>query len=128
MANSVLKVLAGIALLLTVVGIFSVLAYTVDRRMGEFGVRMALGARQRDVLRLILGQSMKLTLGGAALGLAGALVSSRVLESMLYGVTATDPVTFTAVSALLMAVAGLAGYLPARRAARVDPVIAMRAD
>lgn len=119
---------AGAALVLTAVGLYGVLSYAVSSRTREIGVRLALGARGRNVLALIVGQGMRLALIGLTAGLAGAFVAARVLESMLYGVSAGDPVTFAGVSALLIAVCGLACVVPARRAARVDALVALRAE
>lgn len=115
-----------IALLLAAVGVFSVMAYSVSRRTREIGVRVALGARSRDVLTMILAQGMRTILIGIAVGLLGSLLLTRTLRSMLFGVTATDPVTFAAVILLLIFTALLACYLPARRASKVDPMVALR--
>jgi predicted permease len=117
-----------LALLLATMGLYSVMTYDVSRRTHEIGIRMALGARVRHVLRLVVSQGMRMALVGIALGLAGALALTRVLESLLLGVGATDFVTFVGVPLLLVAVALLACYIPARRAARVDPLIALRHD
>jgi putative ABC transport system permease protein len=117
-----------VALLLATAGVFGVMAYSVSRRTREIGVRVALGARSRDVLAMILGQGMRMIVIGIAIGLAGALAITRALESMLFGVTASDPVTFAAVITLLVGVALLACYIPARRATRVDPMVALRAE
>jgi len=116
------------ALLLATAGVFGVMAYSVSRRTREIGVRVALGAATRDVLRLILGEGLRTVLVGAALGLAGALVLTRTVSSLLFGVTATDPIAFGSVTLLLLAAALLACYLPARRAAKVDPVVALRSE
>jgi putative ABC transport system permease protein len=117
---------AGIALLLSAIGIYGVMAYAVSRRTGEIGIRMALGARPLDILRLIFGESMTLTLMGGSLGLVGAYTVTRVLKSLLFGVTSTDPLTFAGVMLLLCSVALLASYIPARRASRVDPLVAFK--
>jgi putative ABC transport system permease protein len=121
-----LALLAGVALLLAAVGIYGVMAYSVGRRAHEIGVRMALGARAAEVFSMVVGQGLRLSGLGAALGLVGALGLSRVLAGLLHGVSPTDPLTFAAVTLLLTAVAALASFLPARRAARVDPLVALR--
>ncbi|HEX2095286.1 MAG TPA: ABC transporter permease [Longimicrobiaceae bacterium] len=123
-----LSVLAGIALLLAVVGVYGVVAYSVARRTHEIGVRVALGASTGDVLRLVVGQGMRPVLLGVALGVLGALAVSRLLSAILWGVSATDPATLAGVPALLAGVAVLACWLPARRAARVDPMVALRSE
>jgi putative ABC transport system permease protein len=121
-----LAAFAGLALLLTAVGIYSVLAFAVRRRVREIGIRMAVGAQTRDVLRMVLYDGMKPTLVGLAIGLAGALALGRVMASLIYGVKATDPITFAAVSMLLAAVTLFASMIPAWRATRVDPIKALR--
>jgi putative ABC transport system permease protein len=117
---------AGLALLLAVVGIYGVMSYSVSRRTQEIGIRVALGARRKDVLMLVVRQGLLLALTGSASGIVGALLLSRVIASQLYGVSPTDPLTFVAVSILLTAVALAACYIPARRAMRVDPMVALR--
>jgi putative ABC transport system permease protein len=119
---------ASVALLLSALGVYAVISHSVGQRIQEIGIRMALGARRGDVVRLILGQGLPLVLLGACIGFIAALGLTRVLESLLYGVTAHDPATFAAVSALLVLVALAACYLPARRAARVDPLTALRIE
>ncbi|MBI3665165.1 MAG: ABC transporter permease, partial [Acidobacteria bacterium] len=121
-----LGVFSALALLLAVVGIYGVMAYSVTRRTREIGVRMALGAQRADVLRLVVGEGMALTLLGLGAGVAGALAATRVLASFLFEVKATDAATFAAVSLLLGAAAAAASYIPARRAATVDPMAALR--
>jgi predicted permease len=117
---------AGLALLLAVVGIYSVMSYSVSRRTHEIGVRVALGASRADVLALVVRQGLVLALTGSAIGIAGALLLSRLMSSQLYGVSPTDPITFVAVSVLLTLVALAACYIPARRAMQIDPMVALR--
>jgi len=123
-----LSIFAGTALLLTAIGIYGVLAYSVSQRTNEIGIRIALGAAQSNIFRLIVGQAMLLVAISMGIGLAGAFMATRFLSSLLYGVAAWDPITFAAIATLIAGVAFLACWLPARRAARVDPVIALRAD
>jgi ABC-type antimicrobial peptide transport system permease subunit len=104
------------------------MAYTVTQRRREIGVRMALGADRREVLRLVLTRALRIVVTGLVVGLAGAAVVTRVLQRFLFGVTPTDPIVFTTVTLLLMAVGLLAAWLPARRATRIDPWAALRAD
>jgi putative ABC transport system permease protein len=121
-----LGVFAGFALLLAVVGIYGVISYSVAQRTNELGIRLALGARPIDVVRLVLAGGLKLALMGIALGLVLSFVVTRFLSSLLFGVRATDLFTFTALSVLLVVVSLVACYLPARRAAKVDPLVALR--
>ena len=123
-----LTLFAAIALVLSAIGIYGVMAYTTTQRRHEIGIRLALGAAGRDVLRLVVGQGMRLVLVGLAAGLCGAWMLSRVLASQLYGISAQDPVTYLTVAAILGAVALAATWLPARRATRVDPMISLRSE
>ena len=123
-----LSAFAGVALALAAIGLFGVMAYLVSQRTREIGVRLALGATRGEVFRLILGRGMTLAVIGAIIGLGGAYWLTRVMESLLFSVSRTDPVTFVAVPLTLIAVAALACYLPARKAMRVDPVMALRSD
>ena len=115
-----------VALILAASGIYGVMAYSVAQRTREIGIRMALGARSSDVMRMVVRQGMKLVAIGNAIGLTAALVLTRMMTSLLYGVSPTDPLTLGAISLLLILVALLACYLPGLRATRVDPMIALR--
>jgi ABC-type antimicrobial peptide transport system permease subunit len=121
-----LALFAGVALVLAVVGVHGVLSYMVARRVRELGIRMALGAKRSEVVGLVLRQGMMLAAVGLGSGLVVALVAGRVLRSLLFGVTATDPLTFAAVTVAVFGVALLASWLPARRATRIDPMEALR--
>jgi putative ABC transport system permease protein len=123
---ALLGMFAGAALLLAAVGIYGVMSYTVNQRVHEIGLRLALGAERADVLRLILSEGTKIAFVGTAIGIAVALALTRLMTSLLYGVTATDPATLLAVAALPVLVAVVACYIPARRAVRVDPMVALR--
>jgi putative ABC transport system permease protein len=123
-----LTAFAGVALVLAAIGIYGVISYAVSLRTRELGIRIALGATRERVVRLVLGQGLWLTVAGVAVGLGAAFWLTRALSSLLFGVGAMDPLTFLVVPVPLVGVALLASYLPARRAARVDPVIAMRAE
>src|SRR5438477_1147435 len=119
--------LALTGLLLAAIGLYGVMAYAVRQRTGEIGLRVALGAQRKDVLALVMGNGIKLTLLGLAIGLVAAWGATRVLASLLFEVQATDPATFLSISLLLLSIALVACFLPARRALSVDPVIALRA-
>jgi predicted permease len=116
----------GLALLLAAIGLFGLMSYSVSRRTNEIGIRMALGAQRSSIVRMIVRHGAELTGLGIAAGLAGAVLLTRVMATLLFGVSATDPMTFVAVPLLLAVIAVLASYLPARRATRVDPVVALR--
>jgi ABC-type antimicrobial peptide transport system permease subunit len=119
---------AGLAVTLAGIGIYGVISYSVSQRTHEFGLRMALGARPGDVIRQVMAQGVKLAFVGIAIGIIGALAMGRVLVSLLYGVSATDPPTFAAVGLAAMAIAAAACYIPARRAIAADPMTALRSE
>ncbi len=123
-----LGIFASLALVLAVIGIYGVVSYAVAQRTHEIGVRMAIGAQRTDVLGMVIRQGMVISAGGVIVGVLGAVAATRLLSSRLYGVEATDPATFAAVSWVLVGIAVLASYVPARRAARVDPLIALRSE
>jgi putative ABC transport system permease protein len=125
-STALFSIFAGAALFLASIVIYGVLAYSVTQRTHEIGVRMALGAKRGDVLRMVVVQGLILAGAGLGIGLVVSLIATRAMKSLLYGVTATDPMTFAAVVSLLCCVAALASYLPARRATKVDPMVALR--
>jgi ABC-type antimicrobial peptide transport system permease subunit len=116
------------ALLLAGLGIYGTISYLVSERTHEIGIRLALGAKRSEIMRMILRQGLVLAVAGAALGLAGALIVSHLMAGLLFGVTPTDPLTFVSVTLLLSAVALAASYVPAMRAMRVDPLVALRCE
>jgi putative ABC transport system permease protein len=125
-ALELLGVFAAVALLLASIGIYGVMSYSFSQRTHEVGIRVALGAQRLDILRMALGEGLRISVIGLVAGLAGAMIVTRVFRSMLFGVGPADPATFVFVSGLLTAVAFLACYLPARRATCVDPLVALR--
>jgi len=125
---TLLGLFAGLALLIAAAGIGGIMALAVSQRVREIGIRMALGARPGDILKMVLGQGLGLTLLGVAIGAAGALALTGLAKSLLFEITPTDPFTFASVALVLLAAAIVASYLPARRAAGVDPIDALRCD
>jgi ABC-type antimicrobial peptide transport system permease subunit len=125
---TLLTIFAGIAIALASIGLYGVMSYLVSQRTREMGIRMALGAQRRDVLQLVIRRGMLLTMVGVGLGLAGSFGLTRLISSLLFGVSATDIGTFGTVSSLLFVIALLACWLPARRASRVDPIVALRTE
>jgi len=123
-----LGLFAGVAMVLASIGIYGVLAYLVSHRTREIGIRLALGAQRRQVVSLVLRQTAVLTAAGVAIGVAGAATLGRYLEGLLFGLTPLDAGTFVVVVVLFAAVAGLASFIPARRATRIDPLVALRAE
>jgi ABC-type antimicrobial peptide transport system permease subunit len=125
---TLLTIFAVIAIALASIGLYGVMSYSVSQRTREMGIRMALGAQRRDVLQLVIRRGMLLTMVGVGLGLAGSFGLTRLISSLLFGVSATDIGTFGAVSSLLFVIALLACWLPARRASLVDPIVALRTE
>ena len=123
-----LAIFAGVALVLAAVGIYGVMSYSVAQQTREIGIRMALGAQRSDVLKMTVKQGLRLVGFGLAIGLLAAFILTRVMASLLFGISATDPLTFISISLVLLAVALLASYIPALRATKVDPMIALRAQ
>lgn len=121
-------IFATLALVLAAVGIYGVMSYAVAQRSQEIGVRLALGAAERQIFALVVGDSLRLATVGLALGAAGGIVVARALQNLLFGVRAADPITFGATAVLLLLVAFAASYIPARRAMRTDPIEALRAE
>src|SRR5690348_17082987 len=127
-STTLLGVFAGVALVIAVLGVFGVLSFVVTQRTRELGIRIALGAAPAQVRRLVVTRGVVLVLAGVVLGIAGAIALTRFMGTLLFGVTPTDPATYAAVAAILVGAALLASYLPARRATRVDPILALRAE
>ena len=128
LGGTVLGIFGLLGLALAAIGIYGVMAYSVSQRKRELGIRLAMGADRSTVLRLIVGQGMRLAVVGTALGMVGALAAAQLLRGLLYDLSPVDPVAFTAVPLILMSVAALAVYLPARRAAAVDPMKTLKSE
>jgi ABC-type antimicrobial peptide transport system permease subunit len=120
--------LAGLGTVLAAVGIYGMISYSVMQRTQEIGIRMAMGAQTKDVLSIVMKQGLVLSSFGSAVGLIASLILTRLMESLLFGVSATDPVTFLSIGLLLIVVALMASYVPARRAARLDPMVTLRSQ
>src|SRR4029077_1555149 len=118
----------GLALLVASIGLFGVMSYSVARRTNEIGIRMTLGARTREVTSLVMRESLVLVAAGVAIGVGAAIAASRLVASLLFGLTPTDPLAMTGAIVVMLLVSALAGYLPARRAAKVDPMVALRCE
>ena len=125
-AAFLMTLFAGVALLLATIGIYGVVAYSVSQRQRELGLRLALGARSTDITRLVLGSGFRIAAAGALVGLAGAVLASRYLETILFGISPPDPATLITAAAVLMGTVLVACYLPARKAARLDPTLTLR--
>src|SRR5437762_11635661 len=126
MGVSLVGIFAALSLTLAAIGMYGVMAYSISQRTRELGIRMALGATRSEVMRLVVGQSLRLTIGGVVVGLAVSLALARLVTTLLFGVSATDVATFATVPLVLGATAVAASYLPARRATRIDPLVALR--
>jgi putative ABC transport system permease protein len=127
-AASLLIIFAAVALSLAAVGLYGVMSYAVSQRTREIGIRMALGARRSDVMMMVIGQGIKFAGAGILIGLSGALALTRFMETLVFGVSATDPLTYVTIVSLLTVVALLACWIPARRATKVDPLLALRCE
>lgn len=127
-AMTLISAFSAVALALAIIGIYGVMSYSAAQRSHEIAIRIAIGASQQDVLRLILNEALLLAMIGIAVGLAGASAVTRVLHNLLFGITPTDPLTFTAVAALLVLVTLFASWLPAHRATKIDPLLALNSE
>jgi putative ABC transport system permease protein len=128
MAATLLSIFGLLALSLAALGLYGVMSYSVNQRTRELGIRISIGAKRRDVLKLVLGQTLVLAAVGIAGGLVTAIAVTRFAASLLYGISPADPATFTLIAVLLLLVSLVAGYFPARRATRIDPTIALRSE